>query len=198
MMTIHDYAAAPLIFEVRGLPGRPPKEGEKKEMDELKGVKVGVIVQCEGGYMTMPSYKEGTAFDKDGKEIQTFKGEGDHYKNFIEAVQNRSQKSLNAPILEGHLSSALCHTGNISLRLGKAADQDAIREKLKDNPLAGETFESISMHLQTNLVDLSKNKVVLGEFLTMDPATETFPGNLEASKLLKREYRAPYTIPEKF
>ena len=54
------------------------------------------------------------------------------------------------------------------------------------------------MHLQTNLVDLTKNKATLGEFLTMDPATETFPQNPEANKLLKREYRAPYTIPEKF
>ena len=197
MMTIHDYAAAPLIFEVRGLPGKPVKEGEKEEMDELKGVKVGVIVKCENGTLAIPSYHAGTAMDNDGKVIQEFKGEGNHYKNFMDAVKNRTPKTLNAPILDGHLSSALCHTGNISLRLGQAASQDAIREKLKGNPVAQETFESISMHLQTNLVDLTKNKAILGEFLTMDPATETFVGNPAASAMLKREYRAPYIVPEK-
>ncbi|MEI6231643.1 MAG: Gfo/Idh/MocA family oxidoreductase [Planctomycetota bacterium] len=198
MITIHDYASAPLIFEVRGLPGKPAKEGEKEEMDELKGCKVGVIVQCEGGYMAIPSYNSAKAYDTDGKVIHEFKGEGNHFKNFIEAVQNRTPKTLNASILEGHLSSALCHTGNISLQLGKASSQEAIREKLKGNAVAQETFESVNMHLQTNLVDLNKSKLILGEFLTMDPGTETFVGNVEASKLLKREYRAPYTIPEKF
>ena len=197
MMTIHDYATAPLIFEVRGLPAKPAKEGEKEEMDDLKGVKVGVITQCEGGSLVMASYNAGKAFDKEGKLIQEFKGEGDHFKNFIEAVQNRTQNTLHASILEGHLSSALCHTGNISLRLGKTSSPDAIREKLKGNAVAQETFESINKHLQMNLVDLSKNNATLGEFLTMDPATEAFTGNPEATKLLTREYRAPYVIPEK-
>ena len=31
----------------------------------------------------------------------------------------------------------------------------------------------------------------------MDPATEKFTGNAGASKLLTREYRAPYIVPEK-
>ena len=197
MLTIHDYAAAPLIFEVRGLPTKPVKEGEKEDMDNLRGVKVGVITQCEGGSLVMGAYNAGQAFDKEGKLIQEFKGDGDHFKNFIEAVQNRTPKTLNASILDGHLSSALCHTGNISLRLGKEASQDAIREKLKGNAVAQETFELIGKHLQTNLVDLSKTNAILGEFLTMDPDTESFPGNPEAAKLLKREYRAPYVVPEK-
>jgi hypothetical protein len=32
--------------------------------------------------------------------------------------------------------------------------------------------------------------------LTFDPKTETFPGDAEANKLLKRDYRPPFVIPE--
>ncbi|MDX9972113.1 MAG: Gfo/Idh/MocA family oxidoreductase [FCB group bacterium] len=32
--------------------------------------------------------------------------------------------------------------------------------------------------------------------LTFDPATSTFPGDEEATKMLKREYRDPFTVPE--
>ena len=144
--------------------------------------------------MVMPTYQTAIATDNEGKVIQEFKGEGYHFKNFIDAVLARAQNQLKAPIVEGHLSSALCHIANISYRLGKATSQDAIREKLRANPDAVETFESINMHLQTNLVDLKKDKAILGEYLTMDTSKENFGTNEEANKLLRREYRAPYTI----
>jgi len=37
----------------------------------------------------------------------------------------------------------------------------------------------------------------LGRTLTFDPATLSFPGDAEANALLTREYRAPYTVPDK-
>src|SRR3712207_8893133 len=37
---------------------------------------------------------------------------------FIQAVRSRKTEGLRADIVEGHLSSALCHLGNISYRLG--------------------------------------------------------------------------------
>ena len=196
MLVYHDYKPAPIIFEVRGLPSKLEKEGGKgkPEMDEFKGAQVGVVTKCEGGWMVMTTYHTATATDNEGKVIEEFKGEGDHFKNFIGAVLARAQNQLKAPIIEGHLSSALCHTANISYRLGKAADQNVIREKLRANPAAVETFESINMHLQTNLVDLKKDKVILGEYLTMDTTKENFGTNEEANKLLRREYRAPFTI----
>jgi hypothetical protein len=193
LLTYHDYKPAPLIFEVRGLPEKPGA----KEMNEYKGAQVGVVVKCDGGNLVLTSYHGGHAEDNEGKKIRDFKGEGDHFKNFIEAVLNRKQESLHAPIYEGHISSGLCHTSNISYRLGAATPQDQIREKLRSNSDALETFESINMHLQTNLVDLNKTKAILGEFLTFNPDSESFNGNMEANKLLKRECRAPFVIPEK-
>ena len=40
-----------------------------------------------------------------------------HFTNFIECVRSRRWQDLNADILEGHLSSSLCHLGNIACRL---------------------------------------------------------------------------------
>lgn len=33
--------------------------------------------------------------------------------------------------------------------------------------------------------------------LTLDPATDTFPGNNEANKMLTRSYREGYLVPAK-
>jgi hypothetical protein len=80
----------------------------------VTGAGVGVIVECEGGTVVVPNYSGAIVFDKDGKEMKKFEGSEDHFKNFINACRSRRVEDLNADILEGHLSSALCHTGNIS------------------------------------------------------------------------------------
>jgi len=188
-----DYKRAPLIFEVRGL---PEKTGAKN-MDKLKGASVGCVIECEGGYVSVPSYTNSTAHDKDGKEIKTFKGSENHFANFIKAVHSRRSEDLNADILQGHLSSALCHTGNISYRLGAKKNPDEIKDAIKSDRGMTETFERMSEHLAKNDVDITKDKVMLGMPLKMDPATEKFLGNDKANEMLTRKYRAPYVVPEK-
>ncbi len=42
-----------------------------------------------------------------------------HRRNFIDCVKQHTPQDLNAEIQEGHLSSLLCHTANISYRTGK-------------------------------------------------------------------------------
>src|SRR2546426_7135870 len=143
VVVFHDYKAAPLIFEVRGLPSG---EGSGK-MDRYRGGDVGVVVDCEGGSMVIPSYSRAMACDKEGKEIKTFEGGASHYENFIKAVRSRKHTDLNADILEGHLSSALCHTGNISYRLGKQQSPEEIREAAKDNKDLAEALGRMEEHL---------------------------------------------------
>ncbi len=106
-VAIHDYGDKSLVFEVRGL-----------ETKDYRGAKVGNIFEGTNGYLMMSSYEAGLAFDKDGNQIAKFIGGGDHFGNFIDAVRSRKSEDLNADILEGHLSSALCHLGNISYYLG--------------------------------------------------------------------------------
>lgn len=187
-----DYEKAPLIFEVRGLPASK----DSAEMDKLKGAGVGVIVECEGGHVVVPGYTGATAYDKDGKEIKTWKGADDHFKNFINACRSRRVEDLNADILEGHLSSALCHTGNISYRLGAKASPGEILEKIKGDKSADESFERMKEHLAKNEVDVTKDKLTLGPVLKFDPEKETFIENDDANALVRPKYRAPYVVPE--
>ena len=51
-------------------------------------------------------------------------------------------------------------------------------------------------HLTANEVNLTMDKLALGPVLTMDPKTEKFIGNVAADKMLTREYRAPFIVPE--
>lgn len=188
----HDYEKAPLIFEVRGL----PQSSQSKDMDKLKGAGVGVIVECEGGYVVVPAYTGATAFDKDGKEIKTWKGAEDHFKNFIMACRTRNKNDLNADILEGHLSSALCHMANISYRLGQKEKPDAIKEKIKADKFAEESFGRMTEHLGKNDVDVSKDLLTLGPSLKFNPETERFTDSEPANALVKDKYREPFVVPE--
>ena len=189
-----DYAKAPLIFEVRGLPS---KKGAR-DMDRFMGGAVSVVVHCEGGHVLVPDYKSAIAYDKDGKEIQRWKGGGDnpeHFSNFLECVRSRKHEDLYADILQGHLSSALCHTGNISYRLGHKAAPGEILEQIKGDRGASATFERMKEHLAANEVDINMDKAAIGPILKMNPKTEKFIGNADADKLLTREYRKPFVVP---
>ncbi|HOX02617.1 MAG TPA: Gfo/Idh/MocA family oxidoreductase [Candidatus Paceibacterota bacterium] len=193
MVIYHDYPGAPLIFEVRGL---PDKKGSKN-MDKYRGAGIGIVIECEGGHVTVPSYTAAAAYDKDGKEIKKWSGAEDHYANFIKAVRSRKITDLYADVLEGHLSSALCHTGNISCRLGAAKSPGEIKEALRADPAMAEAYGRMVEHLAANEVDVAKDKLRLGVPLRMDPKTETFLGNPDASAMLARDYRAPFVVPEK-
>ncbi len=196
----HDYPEAPLIFEVRGLPESKEAQGKGwSPMDKFPkehGGSVAVIIHCEGGHVLVPNYNEATAYDKDGKEIKKWKGVEDHFANFSKAVRSRKISDLNADILEGHLSSALCHTGNISYRLGFQKSPDEIREQIKGDRDASATFDRMAEHLKANDVDIDMAKVTIGPVLKMDPKTETFQNSVEGNALLTRHYRRPYVVPE--
>jgi len=196
---IHGYEKAPLIFEVRGLPKSKQFQGEGwgKNMDVFKGASIGVIVECEGGYVSIPTYDSAKAYDREGKLVKEWREGADHYANFVAAVRSGKSTDLNADIEEGHLSSALCHMGNISHLLGEKLGGDAIRERLKGNAEAQETFGRLSEHLAANGVDLAGKTLSLGANLRFDPKDERFKGNKEANRLLTREYRKGFEVPAK-
>ena len=186
---IHQYAGGKrLVFEVRGL-----------KTEKYKDAGVGVIFSGSNGYAVMPSYNGGTQFDKDGNKVKDFGGGGDdnHFGNFVKAVRSRNIEDLNADILQGHLSSALCHVGNISYRLGTPVAAKDITAKLQGDDEALETFDRFQQHLLDNKVDPATTKITLGPKLTL-AGKEVFSGEraAEANKLTTREYRAPYIVPQ--
>lgn len=186
---IHEYASGNrLVFEVRGL-----------KTDAYRDAKVGVIFYGTEGYLVSPSYNGGTVFDKNGKEISKFSsgGDGNHFANFIDAVRSRKWEDLNADIEEGHVSSALCHVGNISYRLGTPVSSQQLTDHFAKDTEASGTVDRFLQHLQDNQVDPGSTKITLGPKLTL-AGTETFSGprSEEANKHLTREYRAPYVVPK--
>ncbi|NQV35601.1 MAG: Gfo/Idh/MocA family oxidoreductase [Phycisphaeraceae bacterium] len=207
----YDYKPAPIIYEVRGL---PPKTGESGKAMNLfepitqNGVKLkssykgtgpntGVIIECEHGYMDMGGP---TAYDHKGNLIKQFTGENiGPQANFIKAVRSRKRSDLRNDILDGHLSTALSHMGNISHRIGKRTDQADILDAIKGNKDMVEVYHRFKTHLARNNVDLAKTPAILGPMLTMDSETERFTGDFsaDANMLLTRNYRRPFVVPDK-
>jgi predicted dehydrogenase len=189
-VSIHEYPGGKrLVFEVRGL-----------ETPKFRDVGVGVIFYGTEGSVVIPSYSGGVAFDPKGKEIATFKGGSDkyHFGNFVEAVLSREPKLLNADILEGHRSSALCHLGNISYRLCETITGEEVSERLATDKEGLETFQRVSEHLAANMVPIEHNRIVrFGKRLAIDPQSETFTSQSasDANSMLTRDYRSPFVVP---
>jgi hypothetical protein len=187
-----DYKPAPIIFEMRNL---PRKKGDAAMDATYRRIRTDVVIECEGGY-----FAGGWAYDYDDRKIRQFKvtGGGSHHANFIKAVRSRKVGDLNADILEGHLSTALCHMGNISYRLGRTASRDEIVKSVRANSELLDAFDGFQEHLLLNVVDVQKTPRILGPWLTMDCNTEEFVGEFSdsANMHLSRNYRKPFVVPE--
>jgi predicted dehydrogenase len=180
-----DYGDSQLIFEVRNIPSK-----------DLLKAKVGNIWYGSDGYVVSTNYQSGAAFTPKGELIQKFNGGGDHYANFIKAVKSRKSADLTADIEEGHLSSALCHLGNISYLLGKEQKRSdlAALDLTKDGR---ESLELMMEHLKENKVQIDDVPIRVGPKLAFDPKAERFVNNAPADKLLTRDYRKGFVVPDK-
>lgn len=183
----YDFPTAPVLYEVHNL----TKAKSSTEPPDFRGERVGVIVDCEGGSVSL--YR-GIAWDKDGKQIKTFTGGSDHFVNFIEAVRAAKREHLNAEVLEGHLSTAVCHFGNISYRLGKTASVKEIREQVRDVRLFADMFGRFLEHLAAHEIDAGT--VTLGPWLEIDRPNERFKNDEQANRLVRGFYREPYIVPQ--
>jgi predicted dehydrogenase len=191
------YAKAPVIFEVRGLPRDKAAQAKwgSGEMDDFYGQKIGVVVHCANGTMTLSSnYGKVRAFDLEGEEVKSWSGDSNHFANFIDAVRSRKSSDLAANIEEGHLSSAMCHMGNISHVLGTPRSVGRIRASLSAKREALESVDRMIAHAGANEVDLKATPLAVGPWLTMNPATERF-ANDAANALLTRPYRDGFRVP---
>jgi predicted dehydrogenase len=208
---VHDYATAPLIFEVRGLPAKPGRnetataglnsadaaDAAAASMDKYHGVSIGNVVDCEGGSVVIKSYFAAEAYDRSGKLVKEFKGRDRHMNNFIDVVRSRKTAELYGQIDEGHLSSALCHLGNISHQVGHSMSAGELAEKTRGNSPAAEATGRMVEHLKAHGIDLTKTPLTLGATLTVDGKKERFTGEFSAAAnpLLTRQYRKPFLMP---
>src|SRR5439155_27079307 len=97
------------------------------------------------------------------------------------------------------LSSALCHLGNISYRLGSQISAEELDKKvlsnLKTTENAKETLERTLAHLKDNGVDMASTQLQVGPVLPFDQQSQTFPGHTKANAMLTRDYRKPFVVP---
>ena len=192
---ILDYKPAPLIFEVRGL----PESKADSKLPTYRGIRVGVVIQCEGGYIAVGASKV-PAYDNNDKVIKQFEGSGNNYANFIEVLRSRKVSDQYTDILDGHISTALCHMGNISHRIGAERKPGQIKEAIRGDKNSLEVFERFEEHLAANEIDLGKTPAILGPMLKMDTRRERFVeghGLDRANELLSRKYRKGFVVPEK-
>jgi predicted dehydrogenase len=133
-----------LQFEVRGL-----------GTNEEAGIRIGNLIYGSKGWISFDnedvgnpkvtysdikiqtsgysSYKEenGPVFGSD--DPATSNSVVNHFTNFIEGVKSRNRQNLHAEILEGHLSTSLCHLGNTACRLKRTLHFNPDTEKFIDD-----------------------------------------------------------------
>jgi predicted dehydrogenase len=188
-IAVLDYGETLLIFEVRGL-----------KTDGFHGQKVGNLFHFEAGTLAGDKfYPKGSTEPAPLPAVSGVKvAPGDIFGNFIAAMRSRRSADLQADILEGHYSSALCHLANISYRLGEMVPFDPKTKAFGDNKEAYETLARMEEHLREgNSLKLEGLKYKLGRTLTVDAKTESFVDDSEANRLLTRNYRKPFAVPEK-
>ena len=193
-VTVHTYSSEDggdkrIIFETRGL--QIFNAAGKKT-----GNRIGVVFYGTEGTAIQWGYGSSSIMDADGKLARNIKGgsDQDHFENFLAAVRSGDRGALSADIEDGHLSSALCHVGNIAYLLGRVAPLEEIADAQTDATERATLADTVA-HLKRNDVDLSETPMRLSPTLSL--AGETFTGARadEANSLLGREYRAPFLLP---
>ena len=191
-VSIYNYAdGKTLVFETRGL-----------ETVDYRGAKIGVVAYGSEGYLVQVNYGLCIAYDLTGNVIKEFKGGADryHFDNFVTAIINHDYASLNADAHCGHLSAGLSHIGNISYYLGednKVSVEEA-RKIVADIPGNDDNLDTLNRtieHLEANNVDLVKYPISMGRMLKIDPKTDSFVGDAEATAMESRDYRDDFVVP---
>lgn len=188
-VAVFDFGETQLIFEVRG-----------RKTEPFHGQGVGNVYHLEGGIIAGTTfYPKGSDKEAPLPKVESTRGPGgnDHFSNFIAAVRSRKQEDLNADILEGHYSSALCHLANISYRLGEEVPFKTELDIFDKNEAATETLQRLGTHLTKDVqLELDKTTLRVGRRLTVDSVSENIMNDKNAQELLTRSYRKPFVVPE--
>lgn len=200
--TVMDFGDVPVLYENRCLPTKPGADYS----DQQRGLRLGVIVQCEQGYYA--GYQGGSIFDNDGKRILRKAVDIDtvsqHLKNFLDCVRSRRAQDLAASPETGHHSAQFCHYGNLSYRVGHAASTEQIDASLASVTGAGDALASMRAHLGQHDIDLAAKPLNLGPWLEVDPQKDAITGiegnrekDLKQARYLLSEVERPgYQFPD--
>jgi len=180
-----DYGDSQLTFEVRGL-----------DTPAYMGAKVGNIWHGSEGYAVSSNYAGGSLFDLKGNKLATFSGGSDqlHFNNFVKAVRSRKREDLTCEAVEGHLSGALCHLGNVSYQLGELRKFGAAPSCVTGSKDTADTFARFEEHLKENKIALDTEQYRMGKELSLEGESFT---DKTLNHWLTREYRKGFEVPDK-
>ena len=190
-LTVMDFGGPLLVFEVIGLVDRAGVDGKKypRKVDNEFYLEEGVI---KGGKF----YPKGSDKGENLVDVDVEMGPGNIFENFIHCMRTRERNKLHADITEAHLSSACCHLGNISYRLGAQVSGSKKPDVLEKHEEVAKSWDTIQETVKGTLgLDISKNTYNLGPMLRFNPATEKFVDHPAANELLTRPYRRPFVVP---
>jgi predicted dehydrogenase len=97
----------------------------------------GAAIYGDKGYMLIGNTRW-RAYGPGNKILKEMPGdshEAPHVQNFIDCIKSRKKPYCDLETV-GHPASVLCHTGNISARLGRKLILDPVTETFKDDPEA--------------------------------------------------------------
>lgn len=174
----------PILAEIRGLELRDPQADGSH----------GVSLEFEGGRVSGDA-TGCRAVDGTGAEVRRF-GEGPvrPLETWLEAIRS-GRPGPGRDAETGHLSSALAHLADISLRTGPHLTREAARARIEDPALA-DAFDRMDAHLLAHGIDLGGEKIAVGDQLPVDPEQETITGPREADArmLVDGHYRKGFSL----
>jgi predicted dehydrogenase len=189
-----ELGGVPAIFEVNNLWVKP----DTNAAVAYKGIRVGVIVTCEGGEFR-GGRGGGYVVGPDGKErLHKFPGDGGggHARNFIDAVRSRKADSLNGKLARSCASAALAQYANLSHRSGAPTPAAALRDgPLASSPHLLEVLDRQEAQLERWSIERGTAPYVLGAPVTIDPTTSQVTGTLAGSPLVTTPNRQGYELP---
>jgi predicted dehydrogenase len=186
-LSVYDFGETLLVFETRGLVGN--ESGFAPKVSNEFYTSEGIIKDWK-----FHPKNGGTAEPIEGLDAHVTPGGA--FGSFISAIRSRKSEDNNADVLEGHYSSALCHLGNISYRLGQPVPMQQKALSMGDNRQAVESLIEIGENLKAVGVPMAEATYQLGRTLELDPNAEKFVGDPQADQFLGRHYREPFVVPE--
>ena len=193
-----------LVTEIRNL----------KAVADVDGLGMGVQIHgTEGSVVWKAHSPEVAVLDLAGRPVKTLPGEGNHFSNhvanFLAAVRAHDPGLLAAEISEGVQSTALCHLGNISYRLGTELTFESIVKRIaarepQDDP--AQLVDRVRRMLVANGCDPAGGTIRCGEWVETAAGKSTSAQALAADSgpvlvegpardLERLEYRAPFLLP---
>jgi predicted dehydrogenase len=193
-----------LVTEIRNL----------KDVADVDGLAMGIQIHgSEGSVVWKAHSPEVVVLDTAGMPVKTITGEGNHFgrhvANFLAAVRAHDPRLLAAEIGEGVQSTALCHLGNISYRLGEDLPFDDIVARIdarQPQDDAGKLVDRVRRMLAANgcqpagctircgaWVETAGGEATSATALTTNNGPVLVEG--PARDLERLEYRAPFLLP---